>query len=80
MPKTLVLVATLDTKGVEARYLKEQIEKHGVRTLVVDGGILGRPQWEAQVSREEVARDEGSAERCTLEFLSTRANLQRRQL
>ena len=75
MPKTVVLVATLDTKGAEARYLKEQIEKHGVRTLVVDGGILGRPQWEAQVSR-----DEGSAERCTLEFLSTRADLQRRQL
>jgi uncharacterized protein (UPF0261 family) len=60
MPKTVVLVATLDTKGVEARYLKDQIEKHGVRTLVVDGGILGQPQWEAQVSREEVARLGGS--------------------
>jgi len=60
MPKTVVLVATLDTKGDEARYLKEQIEKHGVRTLVVDGGILGQPQWEAQVSREEVARLGGS--------------------
>jgi uncharacterized protein (UPF0261 family) len=60
MPKTIVLVATLDTKGTEAHYLKEQIEKHGVRTLVVDGGILGQPQWEAQVSREEVARRGGS--------------------
>jgi len=52
MPRTVVLVATLDTKGAEARYLKEQIEKHGVRVLVVDGGIpsttlrtgLGQPQ------------------------------------
>jgi len=60
MSKTVVLVATLDTKGVEARYLKEQIEEHGLRTLVVDGGILGQPQWEAQVSREEVARLGGS--------------------
>jgi len=60
MPKTVVLVATLDTKGAEARYFKEQIEKHGVHTLVVDGGILGQPQWEAQVSREEVARLGGS--------------------
>ena len=60
MPKTVVLVATLDTKGAEARYLKEQIEKHGVHTLVVDGGVLGQPQWEAQVSREEVARLGGS--------------------
>jgi uncharacterized protein (UPF0261 family) len=56
MPRTVVLVATLDTKGTEAWYLREQIEKHGVHTLVVDGGILGQPQWEAQVSREEVAR------------------------
>jgi len=47
MPKTVALVATLDTKGAEARYLKEHIERHGVRTLVVDGGILGQPQWEA---------------------------------
>lgn len=60
MPKTVVLIATLDTKGAEARYLKAQIEKHGVRTLVVDGGILGQPQWEAQISREEVARLGGS--------------------
>jgi uncharacterized protein (UPF0261 family) len=60
MPKTIVLVATLDTKGAEARYLKEQIEQRGVRTLVVDGGVLGQPQWEAQVSREEVARRGGS--------------------
>ncbi len=55
MLKTVVLVATLDTKGVEAWYLKEQIEKRGVHTLVVDGGILGQPQWEAEISREEVA-------------------------
>jgi uncharacterized protein (UPF0261 family) len=27
---------------------------------VVDGGVLGQPQWEAQVSREEVARLGGS--------------------
>jgi len=60
MPKTIVLVATLDTKGAEALYLKEQIEQHGVRTLVVDGGVLGHPGWEAQVSREEVARRGGS--------------------
>ena len=52
MSKTVVLVATLDTKGAEARYLKKQMEKHGLRTLVVDGGIpstalrtgLGQPQ------------------------------------
>jgi uncharacterized protein (UPF0261 family) len=60
MSKTVVLVATLDTKGTEARYLKEQIEGQGVRTLVIDCGILGQPQWEVQVNREEVARLGGS--------------------
>jgi uncharacterized protein (UPF0261 family) len=60
MSKTVVLVATLDPKGAEARYLKEQIEGQGVRTLVIDCGILGQPQWEVQVNREEVARLGGS--------------------
>jgi len=33
--KTIVVLATLDTKGVEAQYLKEQIEKMGAKALVV---------------------------------------------
>ncbi len=34
MPKTIVLVATLDTKGDEVGYLKEQIEARGHETIV----------------------------------------------
>ena len=59
MPKTIVLVATLDTKGAEARYLKKQIEKHGVRTLVMDIGILGQPLCQADVTRQQVVQASG---------------------
>jgi uncharacterized protein (UPF0261 family) len=53
--KTIVVLATLDTKGVEAQYLREQIEKFGDKTLVVDTGVVGTPATRADVTREEVA-------------------------
>jgi uncharacterized protein (UPF0261 family) len=59
MEKTLLLIATFDTKGQEALYLKESIEAQGVRVLVMDTGILGAPYAEAGISREEVARQGG---------------------
>ena len=53
--KTIVVLATLDTKGHEAQYLREQIEKLGDRALVVDTGVVGIPATKAGVTREEVA-------------------------
>jgi uncharacterized protein (UPF0261 family) len=53
--KTIVVLATLDTKGVEARYLREQIEKMGAKALVVDVGVVGEPASQPDVSRAEVA-------------------------
>ena len=55
MPKTIVIVATLDTKGEEAKYIKEEIEGKKRRTIVVDVGVLGEPLIEANVTRQEVA-------------------------
>ena len=40
--KTIVVLATLDTKGHEAQYLREQIEKLGDKALVVDVGVVAR--------------------------------------
>ncbi len=48
-------MATLDTKGDEAKFLKDLIEEKGCKTIVVDTGILGEPYFEADISREEVA-------------------------
>jgi uncharacterized protein (UPF0261 family) len=59
MQKTVLLIATFDTKGQEALYLKQCIEAHAVRVLVMDTGILGSPYTEGGIPREEVARQGG---------------------
>ncbi len=56
----IAVLATLDTKGPEARYLAEQLEKLGSSALLVDLGVLGQPDREGDVSREEVARAGGT--------------------
>jgi uncharacterized protein (UPF0261 family) len=53
--KTIVVLATLDTKGREAHYLREQIEKLGDRALVIDTGVVGAPATQADITREQVA-------------------------
>jgi uncharacterized protein (UPF0261 family) len=57
--KTIVILATLDTKGVEAQYLRQQIEQMGDKALVVDTGVVGTPATRADVTREEVAQAGG---------------------
>jgi uncharacterized protein (UPF0261 family) len=61
MKNTIVVVATLDTKGVEAGYLRERIEGHGDRALIVDAGVTGTPVIEPDISRERVAEAGGRA-------------------
>ena len=53
--KTIVVLATLDTKGKEAQYLREQIEAFGDQALVVDVGVVGTPAAHADITRQEVA-------------------------
>lgn len=58
--KTVVLLGTLDTKGLEYRYLRERLQLQGVRTLLVDVGTLEPPQVEPDVDRHEVAAATGA--------------------
>jgi uncharacterized protein (UPF0261 family) len=58
--KSIVVLATLDTKGHEAQYLREQIEEMGDRALVVDVGVVGAPATRADTTREEVAEAGGT--------------------
>lgn len=53
--KTIAVLATLDTKGDEATYLREQLAALGSRALVVDMGVVGEPRAAADVTREQVA-------------------------
>lgn len=55
MTKTVVLVGTLDTKGQEFAFVKELIEQAGLRTLMVDFGVMGGAAFPPDVSRDEVA-------------------------
>jgi uncharacterized protein (UPF0261 family) len=57
--KTVVLLATLDTKGEETRFVAELIQARGLRTLVVDTGVRGEPTFAADVSRAQVAEAAG---------------------
>ncbi len=60
MPKTIALIATLDTKGEEAQFVREQIESRGHRVVIVDSGILGEPAVPADVTRDDVAHAAGA--------------------
>jgi len=53
--KIILVVATLDTKGAEVAFCREQIEAMGAKTLILDGGVLGRPTIQPDITREDVA-------------------------
>ncbi len=55
MSKTIGVVATLDTKGVEARFIRNRIEAAGLSALVIDAGVIGEPVFAADVPRKTVA-------------------------
>jgi len=59
MPKTVVIVGALDTKGVEFAFIKDLIEKEGLKTIVVDFGVMGEPYFTPQITRREVAQAGG---------------------
>jgi uncharacterized protein (UPF0261 family) len=56
---TILVLATLDTKGPEAQYLRDCIEARGDRAIVIDTGVANPPQARADIAREEVARAGG---------------------
>ncbi len=56
--KTILLIATLDTKGREALFMKEVAEKRGFSVLLMDIGI-GKPSSPPDIRNEEVAKRAG---------------------
>jgi len=53
--KTIAVLATLDTKGDEAQFLRAELEALGSRALVLDMGVVGEPGCRADVTRAEIA-------------------------
>ncbi|MDA1140316.1 MAG: Tm-1-like ATP-binding domain-containing protein [Planctomycetota bacterium] len=61
MGKNIVLVATLDTKGIEAAFIRDIITSKRLRPIVIDSGVQGQPKIRADISREQVAKAGGSS-------------------
>jgi len=61
MTKTVCIVGTMDTKGIEFAFIKTQIESVGVSTCVINTGILGEPQLTPDIPADEVAQAGGSS-------------------
>ena len=63
--KTVALIGTLDTKGPEMGYLRDRCQALGLKTLVIDSGILGEPlEIEPDISRAAVAQAWGKKPLC----------------
>jgi uncharacterized protein (UPF0261 family) len=56
----VVLVGTLDTKGLEYAFVRDRLREAGVAVTVVDVGILGDPGFAPDVAAAEVAQAAGA--------------------
>src|SRR6266851_8098038 len=52
----VVLLGTLDTKGIEYEYLRKRVQALGCEVILIDAGIKGSPLTQPDVTREEVAK------------------------
>src|SRR5256885_1856843 len=50
----VLLIGTLDTKGVEIQFVRDLLHAAGIATVVVDAGVLQPPAFAPEVSREQV--------------------------
>ena len=57
----IMVIATLDTKGEEAGFIRDEISAKGHTPIVIDPGSTGTPMIEADISREEVALASGES-------------------
>ena len=58
---TALLVATMDTKGLEAIYLADCLKSEGIRVIIMDAGIRGTSDVPVDVTRQTVAQAGGSS-------------------
>jgi uncharacterized protein (UPF0261 family) len=59
LDKSLLIIATLDTKGREAAYVKDCVERLGIRPVIMDVGTLEEPIIYPDVTRKEVVEASG---------------------
>lgn len=57
----VVLIGTLDTKGEEFQFVRDQVRAAGLDTLVIDAAVVAPPFFEPDVKRDEVYQAAGSS-------------------
>lgn len=60
MSKVVAILCTLDTKGPEAGWMREQVEALGGKALLVDIGVVGAPGVAPDITREQIATAGGT--------------------
>jgi uncharacterized protein (UPF0261 family) len=60
-PMSVMLVGTLDTKGVEYQYVRDLLVESGVGAFVIDAGVMGPPHFTPDVPRERVFAAAGTS-------------------
>jgi uncharacterized protein (UPF0261 family) len=67
MPKTVLIISTLDTKGEETLYLRERVRALGLDPLLMDVSLRGGHSVDADITADRIAAAAGS----TLEQIQT---------
>jgi uncharacterized protein (UPF0261 family) len=57
----VVLIGTLDTKGVEMQFVRELLHQAAHETLTIDAGVLGLPHFQPDVTAEQVFAAAGTS-------------------
>src|SRR5438445_224662 len=57
----VLLIGTLDTKGVETAFVRDCLRRQGVSVLVLDAGVLQPPAFAADIPRERVFAAAGTS-------------------
>ena len=57
----VVLLGTLDTKGIEFQFVRTLLHEAGLPTCVIDAGVLQPPVFTPDIRREEVFRAGGTS-------------------
>jgi len=60
MPPTVVLLGTLDTKGVDYAFMRDRIAEAGCDVVMINAGVLGDPDYPVEFTRQDVAAAAGA--------------------
>ena len=58
---SVILLGTLDTKGVEFKFVRDHLNKVDLDTTVIDAGVLGPPYFKPDITREQVFAAAGTS-------------------